>query len=150
MKKIFPLFAIVLMTTSCDQPSTTLTTEKPITIGDPLFESNAPRMIPFKDVAIALQPTPAMGSYPREAKEKGIHGEILLEVWVDTQGTPTKAAALWGPEELRKGAIEYMLKWRFKPLHYDGGISAYRFRMVMPFRLRDGGQYMQIPKGMVY
>lgn len=83
--------------------------------------------------------------YPASAKSQGIQGDVLLEVWMDEGGRPTRAEALWGPRELRGCAEGYIKTWRFQPATRDGRFLPVRFRFVMDFRLLRGGPYQQLP-----
>ena len=112
-------------------------------IGDPLFTPDAPLLVRLGEVKISLQPEP--GSYPTAAKAGGVQGDILLEIWIDAEGNPTKVVALWGPNELREKAVEYGLRWKFKPFNLEGKPSPVRFRMPVPFSLRQGGPRVLMP-----
>jgi len=88
---------------------------------------------------------PSPPAYPPSAKAQGIQGDVLLEVWIDGEGRPTRAEALWGPRELRRCAEDYIKTWRFEPVPRDGRFLPVRFRFAMDFRLLKGGAYQQLP-----
>ncbi|HEX4592639.1 MAG TPA: M56 family metallopeptidase [Bryobacteraceae bacterium] len=52
-------------------------------------------------------------AYPREAKEKGIEGDILVELNLAATGAVSDARILTGPEELRKAVLESVLEWHY-------------------------------------
>jgi TonB family protein len=52
-------------------------------------------------------------AYPRKAKEKGIEGDVLLELSLASSGAVSDARVLTGPEELRKAALESVLQWHY-------------------------------------
>lgn len=133
----------------CTQPNESPKDPVKRSVGDPFFTPEAPKLIPFKEVRIDRQPS-AWGGYPQVAKDKGIQGDVLLEVWVDPSGSPTKAGALWGPVELHQAAVDYILQWKFRSFLSDGKNIPYRFRIAMPFRLRTGGEYQRLPSDLAY
>ena len=55
-------------------------------------------------------------AYPAAAKEKGIEGDVVLELSLAQNGEVSDARILSGPEELRKAALESVLQW-----HYANG-----------------------------
>lgn len=134
---------------SCMSPGDTPTRKSFQPIGDPFLTPDAPRLVFLKEIKIERQPS-AWGSYPKTAQDKGVQGDVLVEIWIDATGTPTKAGALWGPDELRQAAVDYVLRWKFRPYFYEGVPQACRFRMAMPFRLRVGGEYQRLPPDLVY
>lgn len=88
---------------------------------------------------------PSPPAYPPSAKSQGIQGDVLLEVWIDGEGRPTRAEALWGPRELQRTAEDYIKTWRFEPVAREGRFLPVRFRFVMDFRLLRGGPYQRLP-----
>ena len=133
---------------ACSAPSTSQgPSVSPSIIEDSLQSADAPRLIPFKSVNKIYQPSAP--PYPLTAKSDGIHGEVLVEVWMNEEGIPIKSIALFGPKELRQCATDYVLAWKFAPVLSNGKPSPVRFRMVMPFRLKFGGIYRTVPKELV-
>jgi periplasmic protein TonB len=51
--------------------------------------------------------------YPSEALNKGIEGNVVVEVSVNESGTVNDARVLSGPEELRSAALQSVLQWHF-------------------------------------
>ena len=149
MKLAISWLFLIGLAISCTSPSEAPTKNQLRSIGDPFFTPDAPRLVQLKDIKIDNQPS-AWGSYPKLANDNGIHGDVLVEIWVDTNGTPTKAGALWGPVELHQAAVDYILRWKFRPFSYEGSPQSCRFRMVMPFRLRVGADYLRLPADLSY
>ena len=141
------IFAFLSLLGCVNTPQTVAPTNT-IQLGDPLFVEGAPKLVSFKETSVVTQPSP--GAYPQDAVNRGIHGDVLVEIWMDTEGVPTKVAALWGPKELHTKALSYAHDWRFKPVMIEGKPAPVRFRMVMPFHLIRGGIYQGLPKELVY
>ncbi len=53
--------------------------------------------------------------YPEAAREQGVEGTVVLQASVDARGNVTEAQVLSGPEELRNGALQSVLRWHFAP-----------------------------------
>jgi TonB family protein len=51
--------------------------------------------------------------YPVAAREQGIQGTVVVQVKTGSTGTVTDAQVLFGPEELRKAALQSVLNWHF-------------------------------------
>lgn len=118
-----------------------------VTLQAPFPRESAPPLVPTSEVKKARQPSAP--SYPPEARSLNLHGDVLLEVWIDATGKPTRSAVLWGPVPLRETAIAYVMRWEFRPFLLDGKPIPVRFRMVMPFRLRSGGTYQKLPEHLI-
>ena len=52
-------------------------------------------------------------SYPDAAREKGIQGDVTVEVKLDASGNVSDARVMSGPDELHKAALESVLQWHF-------------------------------------
>ena len=52
-------------------------------------------------------------AYPREALDKGIEGDVLVELTLTLKGVVSDAHVLSGPDELRKAALESVLQWHY-------------------------------------
>ncbi|MDP1830758.1 MAG: TonB family protein [Geothrix sp.] len=143
-------FCFVLLDGCVSNPKSQSDPVPTVRLGDPLFAKDAPRLVSYRDIELSYQPpTPP---YPQQALGEGIQGEVLVEVWVDAKGTPTRSTALLGPKELRLVAADYILGWRFKPYPFEGSPIPTRFRVSMPFRLFRGdvGPFRRLPKGLEY
>ncbi len=53
--------------------------------------------------------------YPAAARERGIHGTVLVEFVIDTSGGVASARVLQSIPELDAAAIACVRSWRFKP-----------------------------------
>jgi protein TonB len=58
--------------------------------------------------------------YPREAQEKGIQGDVVLQATIDTKGNLTNLKAVQGDPILVKAAIDAVKKWRYRPYILKG------------------------------
>ncbi|HEU0124033.1 MAG TPA: M56 family metallopeptidase [Bryobacteraceae bacterium] len=54
-------------------------------------------------------------TYPPAARRAGVSGPVQLEVTVAANGEATDARVLSGPQELRRAAIDAVLRWQFAP-----------------------------------
>ncbi|HLO65617.1 MAG TPA: energy transducer TonB [Holophaga sp.] len=101
----------------------------------------SPRELPgtvdteFSQVKIVFQP-PAP-PYPPLAKIARIQGTVVVELLVGTDGIPVSARAIEGPVQLRATAEGYAMAWKFAPFLKDGAPQNFRFKLAMPFKLRD-------------
>jgi TonB family protein len=80
-------------------------------------------------------------SYPAEAVDQGIAGEVQVTIVVDRQGSVVKACAKTGPDILRRAAEEAARQWTFKRDfgHEPGGgrrytVDGIAFDFVLPAR----------------
>lgn len=112
--------------------------------GDPHGSPSAPKLVPASEIKIGHQPS-APG-YPEPAKRLGTQGEVLVEVWLGPDGSPTHAFALAGPVSLRETAVKYVKLWKFEVVDLQKTTLPARFRMVMPFKLRfQAAPYVPLP-----
>jgi len=140
--------AVLPMLTNCDHPKTAgVQPRDSIDIGNSQIISDTPQMIRFEDVRIKV--FPGQVPYPSLAMQKGVQGDVLIEVWVDINGKPQKATPLWGPHELRDAAVSYFMKWRFQPYQSAGKTIPFRFRMSLPFLLQGGSAYQKLPNDLL-
>jgi len=70
------------------------------------------------------------GEYPRRALEKRIEGDVIVDLTVDPQGLVSDARVVSGPDELRRAALESVLRW-----HYAPGTGS--TQVVLGFRLPE-------------
>jgi len=70
--------------------------------------------------------------YPAAARQKGVQGDVSLEVSLDSSGAVTDARVITGPEELRNAAQRSVLDW-----HFAREAGATR-RVTISFRLPAG------------
>ena len=108
-------------------------------LGGPEAPAPAPdlttKTVEFKQMKIRFQP-PAP-PYPTLARERRVDGVVVVQITVNPAGMPVRAEAVTGPPELIMTAVRYALQWRFAPALLDGIPQAARFRLTMPFRLRE-------------
>jgi TonB family protein len=76
--------------------------------------------------------------YPRAAIEKRLEGVVLVQATLDRTGNVTDARVLSGPTELRKAALESVLKWYFTP---GGEVSTRQISIAfhLPLEKTDSG-----------
>lgn len=53
--------------------------------------------------------------YPKQAIEKRIEGEVVLDLSLDERGEVSDARVVSGPEELRRVALASVLQWHYSP-----------------------------------
>jgi TonB family protein len=53
--------------------------------------------------------------YPGRALERGIQGDVVVEVTTDERGQVSDARVLSGPDELRRSCLQSILQWRYAP-----------------------------------
>lgn len=58
--------------------------------------------------------------YPREAREQGIQGDVLLQGTIDTNGNLVDLKVLRGDPILVKAAVDAVKKWRYRPYILNG------------------------------
>jgi TonB family protein len=58
--------------------------------------------------------------YPAEARQRRVHGLVVVEVTVDICGRVINARALSGPDELRSASVSAARRWRFSPTRLSG------------------------------
>ncbi len=52
-------------------------------------------------------------AYPDSARAKGVQGDVIVEVKLDSAGNVSDAHVVSGPDELRRPALESVLEWHF-------------------------------------
>jgi len=80
-------------------------------------------------------------AYTREAKEKGIEGDVLVELTLTQSGVAYDAHVLSGPEELRKATLESVLQWHYAN---DSRLPA-KTQVTIKFRLSDATSPVATP-----
>lgn len=73
--------------------------------------------------------------YPKEAREKGLEGSVVMDVLIDNKGTVRQVSIIEGEDIFRQGAIEAMKKFLFKPAKVDGRPVAVKIRYSLKFLL---------------
>lgn len=91
--------------------------------------------LPSSNADYLSNPKPA---YPSLSKRMGEQGRVLVRVFVDTSGTPSRAelARSSGFERLDKTAIDTVLRWRFVPGKRGGEAQAMWVEVPIVFELK--------------
>jgi protein TonB len=85
---------------------------------DPPVKPNRLRI--SSGVANELKIHDAKPHYPREAQEKGIQGDVLLQATIDTKGNLANLKAVQGDPILVKAAVDAVKKWKYRPFVLKG------------------------------
>jgi TonB family protein len=108
-----------------------------------VLEPDPPRSrpVPFDKQAgitepVIVQKTPPV--YPKDAKEAGVQGIVLLSAALDTQGKPSDIRVLESPDpRLSEAAVAAAREWRWEPARRsDGTPIAVYFTVTFNFRLQ--------------
>lgn len=83
----------------------------------------------------SAKPTPIR--YPRIARKKGLQGQVIVEVSIDTQGRQIDRILQQssGYQLLDKTALETIASWKFSAYQHDGIAIAHRVRIPVNFKL---------------
>lgn len=73
--------------------------------------------------------------YPKEAKEKELEGQVVMDVLIDQMGKVRDVSVIEGLGLFRSGAIEAMKKFRFRPAKVEGKPVPVRIRYSLKFQL---------------
>jgi len=114
-------------------------------VSDPA--GRAPATVPietidFKQVTVLSRP-PAP-HYPPSARRARLTGKCVLEVTIDENGLPVTVSHGEGHPIFIAVATRYLLQWRFTPIELAGTKRKCRFRLTMPFNLKEGLQNIEI------
>ena len=71
-------------------------------------------------VAEGLKIHNAQPEYPREAREKGIAGDVILRATIDTKGNMVNLNPVQGDPILVKAAMDAVKKWKYRPYILKG------------------------------
>ena len=80
-------------------------------------------------------------AYPSDAKQKGIEGDVLVELTLAQSGVVSDARVLSGPDELRKSTLESVLQWHYAN---DARLPA-KTQVTVRFRLADAAPSIATP-----
>ena len=58
--------------------------------------------------------------YPREARERGITGDVLLQATIDTKGNLINIKPIQGDPILIAASMDAVKKWRYRPYKLKG------------------------------
>jgi TonB family protein len=72
--------------------------------------------------------------YPRRAIAQKVEGDVVVSVTLNDRGEVADARVLSGPEELRRAALEAVLRWHYSPsaIHSTVIEATLRFRLPSP------------------
>ena len=97
--------------------------------------------IPEEDYMVTAMPRIVReyrNPYPKEAKEKGIEGKVVLEILIDNEGKVRKATLIDGPGYgLNKAALESIKKFKFAPAKIGDQVVAVVIRYGINFVLEE-------------
>jgi TonB family protein len=74
--------------------------------------------------------------YPKEARQAGIQGTVILEAMIDTEGNVIKARVLESIPDLDQAAIDALKQWKYEPVFIDGKPKPIVFTVTIRFQLR--------------
>lgn len=95
--------------------------------------NNAPQLV--TKPSFATRPSPV--SYPKIAKRRGLQGQVLVEVWIDSSGKQVKQTLVKssGANILDDAALEAIKRWQFSSHIVDGQAIAHRVQIPVRFKL---------------
>ncbi len=73
--------------------------------------------------------------YPREARQQGIQGVVVLDVRIARDGSVEDMQVISGQPLLVRAAMDAVKQWRFKPRAPDGHPAEMETRVTLSFRL---------------
>jgi protein TonB len=75
--------------------------------------------------------------YPRDAKEEGVQGDVVVEAVIGEDGSVRETRAVKGKDSrLVEAARTAVGQWRFEPVRdEDGEAMAVRFKVTVRFKL---------------
>lgn len=73
--------------------------------------------------------------YPREARQQGIQGVVVLDVRIARDGSVEDVQVISGQPLLVRAAMDAVKQWRFKPRAADGRPVEMETRVTLSFRL---------------
>jgi TonB family protein len=71
-------------------------------------------------VANSLKTHDVQPHYPREAREQGIQGDVLLQATIDTKGNLVDIKIVQGDPILVKASVDAIKKWKYRPFILNG------------------------------
>ncbi|HSK44162.1 MAG TPA: energy transducer TonB [Candidatus Binatia bacterium] len=87
-------------------------------------------------VANSLKIHDAQPHYPREAKEQGIQGDVILQATIDAKGNLVNLKAVQGDPILVKAAVDAVKKWRYRPYILNGEPVEVETTIKIQFHMR--------------
>ncbi|HEX9255524.1 MAG TPA: energy transducer TonB, partial [Candidatus Angelobacter sp.] len=83
-------------------------------------DTQKPNLRVSSGVAEGLKTHTVNPKYPREARDKGIYGDVILQATIDTKGHITNIRAVQGDPILVKASIDAVKEWRYRPFVFKG------------------------------
>lgn len=117
------------------KPKPKAATTAPATTDAPEASSKPDRIVDVDFSQIKVRHKPKPPAYPAQAKIEKVQGIVVVEILVGTDGVPTSAKAVSGPDLLRAASEQYAMAWRFEPALSKGKPVAARLRLTMPYKL---------------
>lgn len=71
-------------------------------------------------VAEGLKTYDVNPKYPKEARDRGIQGDVFLQAQIDTNGNVSDLKVLKGDPILAEASMEAVKQWKYKPYLLDG------------------------------
>jgi TonB family protein len=75
--------------------------------------------------------------YPFLAMQKGVQGQVIVDLIVDSTGRPTNPKAVSGPQELQRAAVEAVSAWQFAPASLLSRPVPVEMLVPVDFKLRS-------------
>ncbi len=66
--------------------------------------------------------------WPEEAKAKGVHGTVVLNLYISQAGEVEQAEVVSGDPSLTQAAVDCVKQWRFQPYYKNGAAVKVLFR----------------------
>jgi TonB family protein len=98
-------------------------------------DPNFPRVRVSSDVADGYFKKKVNPRYPKEAKQAGIEGQVVLRAEISKEGTIQNLQLVSGHPVLAAAATEAVKKWKYKP-NYKGNPVAGETQVLVNFELR--------------
>ena len=73
--------------------------------------------------------------YPADARQRNIHGAVVLDVQIGPDGSVQDVKVLSGPPELAQSSIDAVKQWRFKPRLVNGSPVPMQTNVTLNFKL---------------
>jgi TonB family protein len=71
--------------------------------------------------------------YPPEAQRDGIHGTVVVEVFIDTQGVPRAIHTVRGDSVLAGAVSQAVQQWRWQPYRLNRKVVAVETTIAVNF-----------------
>ena len=73
--------------------------------------------------------------YPEEARQRNIHGPVVLDALVGSDGAVRELKVISGDPVLAKAATEAVRQWRFRPHRQAGRLVEFETQITVNFAL---------------